>query len=314
MQSNFLKFAATAAVTVFATAAFAQIKWAPSYDAAVKQAKAEKKLVMIEFYTAWDLDDSKGPAWSGRMEEDTFKAPAVQKLAKKVVPVRLDVEKEGKGLGAKYNITNYPTVLFVSPSGVDMGRVDGYEPPEEFTDHVDKFLKDYAKEPALRAKYKKQPKDLDTITALGIIEADRYKATAAINKLHEAELIDPSNKTGKLSDLYSAIADIYQNAGAYDAAIRYFKKAAATSTKTTPKAYALLSIATCYMSKEGPLDPNPSLSMDVRRDNVVRNCKMALPYVQQTLKLPNLAPADKDIAENDLAQIKQILDAAGQDG
>jgi tetratricopeptide (TPR) repeat protein len=221
--------------------------------------------------------------------------------------VRLDVEKEGKTLGKKYNITNYPTILFVDARGNDMGRIDGYEPPEEFRKHAETFQKDFVREPALRSKYKSSPKNIDTVVALGVIEANRYNTSAALKKLSEAEKIDAGNRSGKITELYSAVADIYQNAASYDHAISYFKKAAGTAKKTTPKAYALLSIATCYLSKEGPLDPNAASDLDRRREHIIANCKLALPYLNETLKLPNLSAEDKEIAESNIAQIKSIL-------
>lgn len=304
----------TAVAALVAAVSMADIKWVGSHAAAVKQAKASKKLVMIEFYAKWDLDGNRSAAWSGRMENDTFAQPAVQKTIAKFVPVRLDVEKEGKALAQKYTVTKYPTILFLDANGADMGRIDGYEQADEFNKHAETFLKDYNREAGLRAKLAKSPRDLDTITALGVMEANRYKVAPAIAFLRKAEAIDPVNKTGKLSDLYSAIADIHQNASQYDQAIAFFKKSADTSTKTTPKAYALLSIATCYMSKEGDLDPNASLNMKTRRDNAIKNFKLALPYVQQTLKLPGLSKEDRQIAESDLEQINEVLNSGDPDG
>src|ERR1041384_506623 len=90
-----------------AVASLAQIKWAPNYKAALKQAKASKKLVMVEFYAGWDLDPNYRKGTPGqRMEEETFKDHGSQAVANKFVPVRVDVVKS-KELGAKYHITNY---------------------------------------------------------------------------------------------------------------------------------------------------------------------------------------------------------------
>src|ERR1044072_853552 len=175
MQRNLLR-TATALAAVLATAsAMAQIKWVTDYSTAVKQAKSSNKLVMVEFYAGWDLNGGTGPAWSARLEADTFQEDSVQKLSTKFVPVRLDVDKNGKALAAKYRITKYPTVLFLDKNGTDVGRIDGFEVAEEFTEHAETFLKDYNREAGLRAKLKKTPRDLDTLSALGVIEATRYK-------------------------------------------------------------------------------------------------------------------------------------------
>lgn len=311
MQTKVIRLALGCLVLAASVAASAEIKWGTNYDAAITRAKATNKLLMIEFYATWDLNTPDAKNWSGVMERLTFKDSNVGRLATKFIPVRLAVDQEGKALAKKFGITNYPTILFVDKTGRDVGTVDGVESPDEFIKHANVFLKDYKEEPALRAKYRKNPKDLDAIARLGAIEGDRYHIAAALNKMREAEKLDPTNKTDKLSDLYSAIGDYYQNRADYASAIPYFKKTADSSKMTDKRAYALLSIATCYMSMGRPVDPTepPTIS----RDEMAKNFKTALPYVQQVLALPNLKAEDKQIAETDLQNIQQFLNS-GEDG
>lgn len=288
--------------------AIAQIKWAPNIQAALTQAKAGDKLVMIEFYTPWDT-------WGKRLDNETLAKPAVVTLSKKFVSVRVNVEKEGVDLGKKYHITNYPTILFVDASQKDVGTIDGFETDAEFIKHANAFLKDAVDEPKLLAKYKANPKNLDAITGLGTIEADRYHVAAALSRLKEAEAIDPKNSTGKLSDLENAIGDHYQNASQFESAIAHFKKVGETSKVTDKKAYALLSVATCYMTMDSPPD---SSSADVRPDfkKILEHLQAALPYVQETLKLKGLKDEDLKIATDDqktitngISNLKRIIQA-----
>jgi tetratricopeptide (TPR) repeat protein len=289
-----------------AMSAFSQVKWGTNYQAAMDQAKANNKLVMVKFYTAWDQ-------WGKRMDADTFDKAPVVALAAKVIPVQIDVEKEGAQLGKKYKITNYPTILFVDKDGNDVGTIDGYEGEDEFVKHVNVFLKDHANEAGLRDKYKSNPKNLDAIAALGVIEANRYHVDAAIKFLREAEVIDPSNETDKLSDLYNAIADHYQNASKFDPAITYFKKAGDTTKATDKKAYAWLSIATCYMTMDRPTTASEAENLD--RESLIKSVgehyRAARPYVEKTLKLPNLKAEDKKIAQDDLKEIDTFLKSSG---
>jgi tetratricopeptide (TPR) repeat protein len=304
MQTNLMRTAVGIASICAAMSAFGQIKWGTNYQAAINEAKAKNKVVMVKFYTTWDQ-------WGKRMDTDTFAKQPVIALASKLVPVQINVEKEGRELGRKFNIKNYPTILFVDSNGTDVGKIDGYEGAEEFVKHVNVFLKDHASEPGLREKYKANPKNLDAVARLGTIEANRYHVDAALKFVREAEALDPTNASDKLTDLYNAVADYYQNAAKYDPAITYFKKAGDTTKVTDKKAYAWLSIATCYMTMDQPTsqaeidDLDPS-QIPAIREKIISHHKAALPYVEKTLKLKNLKAEDKKIAEDDLARIKSF--------
>lgn len=282
----------------------AGINWQPNYEAALKQAKATNKILMVEFYTDWDQ-------WGKRLNRDTFGEAESIAAASKFVPVRVNVEKEGVDLAKRYHITNYPTVLFVAKDGRDVGTIDGFEQPAEFVKHAEAFLTDYNKEPGLRQKYNANPKNLDAVAGLGTIEADRYHIAAALNKIHEAEALDPKNATGKLSDLYNAVGDHYQNASKFDSAITYFKKAADTSKVTDKKAYALLSIATCYLTMDRPSEQPSDADIAVLRPKIIDHFKKALPYIKQAKALPNLKAEDKKIADADQSEIEQTLQSLG---
>jgi tetratricopeptide (TPR) repeat protein len=309
MQTKLTRFALGLATAGLAASSFAQIKWAANYQEALSQAKASNKLVMVEFYTAWDPNGK-------RLDSDTFSKADVVALTKKLVPVRVNVEKEGVDLGKKFHITNYPTVLFVNSEQKDVGTIDGYESDSEFVKHVNTFIQDAANEPKLLAKYKSNPKDLDAITGLGTIEANRYHIAAALAKLSEAEAMDAKNSKGKMSDLENAIGDYYQNGRQFEKAIAHFKKVGDTSNVTDKKAYALLSIATCYMTMDQPEDP----ASDARPDfpKILEHFKAALPYLKQTLTLPKLKAEDRKIATDDIKgvddgmkNIQRIIDAGG---
>ncbi len=301
-----LRSIVTLAAAVAACSAFGDIKWAATYKAAMDQAKTGRKLVMVEFYATWDSN-------SQHLEQGTFSDKTAQGIIGKCVPVRINIEKEGKDLGKKFHITNYPTVLFVDNAENVAGIIDGYETPDEFVKHGKAFLKDHADLPGVEAKYKSNSKDLDAITHLGVIYADRYQIQPALGKLAEAQKIDPSNKTDKLSDLYNDVADYYQNAGQYDPAIKYFKVAAETSKTTDKRAYGYLSIVACYLSM-AQLDPSIDYEKPITPEQGRAFLKAAQPYVEAALKLPNLKPDDMKIAKDDKSAIERILRGVGDGG
>ncbi len=98
-----------------------------SFEAAVKAANAEGKLVFIDFFTTW-CEPCK------RLDAQTWTDAAVGKLVgEKAVALKLDAEKEGKDLARRYKIEAYPTLLLLTADGTEMDRIVGFREPAIFT-------------------------------------------------------------------------------------------------------------------------------------------------------------------------------------
>lgn len=105
------------ALSLLASCAFAELKWAPSYDAALVQAAKEKKTVMVM------LSREECPACE-YMEDIVFEERAVaNEIHKNFVPVHLDIHKDFIPEGLGYIGT--PTFHFLNASGKKIGRHDG---------------------------------------------------------------------------------------------------------------------------------------------------------------------------------------------
>jgi len=105
-----------------------------TYDKAVEKAKADKKVVMIDFYADWC-----GPC--KLMEQKTFSEDKVQKfLTDKTVAIRVDVD-DNKKLAAQYKIDAIPCMVFVDGDGKEVGRILGFRDADKFLDGAGKFVK-----------------------------------------------------------------------------------------------------------------------------------------------------------------------------
>src|SRR5579872_4481284 len=82
------------------------------FAAVCARAKAENKMVFIDFYTSWC-----GPC--KHMAETVFRQDNVgQYFNNYFVSYKVDAEKgEGKTLAAKYHVQIYPTYLFLDDKG-----------------------------------------------------------------------------------------------------------------------------------------------------------------------------------------------------
>lgn len=128
-----------------------------SFAAACAKAKAENKLVFIDFYTAWC-----GPC--KHMANTVFKQDNVgQFFNAGFVSLKIDGEKgEGKALVAKYKIQYYPTFLFLDDKGAVYNKGVGYCKDSVFLNIAatarQEFTNPYSL-PRLKAQYAVKKKD-----------------------------------------------------------------------------------------------------------------------------------------------------------
>lgn len=109
-------------------------EWAGSWDTAFSQARSEEKVVLVTFYADWCI-------WCKRLEDTTLANGSVATfLAEYTIPVRLDVDGDGRELSDQYGVDGLPTVLVLSTDGKELGRIPGYLPPEGFLERIRSFV------------------------------------------------------------------------------------------------------------------------------------------------------------------------------
>ncbi|MFT4533789.1 MAG: thiol-disulfide isomerase/thioredoxin [Saprospiraceae bacterium] len=102
---------------------------ATSFNEAITTAKAENKLIFVDAYTTWC-----GPCkW---MAKNVFTDPQVGDFYNEsFVNVKIDMEKgEGPRLAKSWEITGYPTLIFIDKNGMVIHRSMGSRPAEDFVD------------------------------------------------------------------------------------------------------------------------------------------------------------------------------------
>jgi thioredoxin-related protein len=125
--------------------------WKTDFEAAKAQAKAENKLLLVDFTGSdWCI-------WCKRlhaevMDKDEFKTEAPKKFVLVELDFPNDKSKQSDELKAqnqkllkKYSIQGYPTVLVMDPEGEVVAHT-GYKPggPEKYVKQLDEFLEVYA--------------------------------------------------------------------------------------------------------------------------------------------------------------------------
>ena len=138
--------AVTVGVAAVSSSAFANKLegWSTDVEAAIAQAKKEKKAVLVEFT---------GSDWCPpciMMRNNVFsKKEFIDAASKNYILVEVDLPKADKELAArsqivatKYNIEGYPTVVLLNGEGKEFSRFFAAEHPklEDFLAHIGKKL------------------------------------------------------------------------------------------------------------------------------------------------------------------------------
>jgi thiol:disulfide interchange protein DsbD len=97
----------------------AGIKWEKNYASALALARKTKKPVLVEFYADWC-----GPC--KQMARTTLQDPAIVKLTRKFVSVRVDLDRQ-KDLARKYDVQSIPYTVILNPNGKVTRAATGYQ-------------------------------------------------------------------------------------------------------------------------------------------------------------------------------------------
>jgi len=118
---------------LFTSMIFVHADWTTDYKAALVQAKAQKKLVLLDF-TSSD--------WCGYcklLDKEVFTQQSFKDFANKnYIQVTVDfpqqkqlpdeVKQQNDALGNQFKIDGYPTLIVLDADGKELGRQVGYDP------------------------------------------------------------------------------------------------------------------------------------------------------------------------------------------
>jgi thiol:disulfide interchange protein DsbD len=103
------------------------IKWERSFEEAQKKARKSGKPIVIDFWAEWC-------GWCDRLNRTTYVDPDVVRKAQDFVAVKIDTEGSLKEreVAIKYEVTSLPTIVFLSPEGRQLRRVNGFQSGYQF--------------------------------------------------------------------------------------------------------------------------------------------------------------------------------------
>jgi thiol:disulfide interchange protein DsbD len=95
------------------------------YEEALRKAKAEGKLVLIDTFADWCVQCKE-------LDEKTWPDPSVSAwIQSNAVAVRIDTEKIRPDLAKPLGVVAYPTTILADADGVEIRRLNGFHRPEK---------------------------------------------------------------------------------------------------------------------------------------------------------------------------------------
>ena len=129
-MKNFVSFFIAIGLTLISITASAESSWVTDYKKAQEDAKAGKKLMLLEF------TGSDWCGWCMKLDKEVFSTPEFQNYASRnLILVKVDfprrrpqteaLKKQNQQLAQKYDIQGFPTIIVLNGQGEKLGEL-GY--------------------------------------------------------------------------------------------------------------------------------------------------------------------------------------------
>ena len=230
---------ATWALSVVTAAADDAFPWEHDFDTARAISEATGRPIMIDFWATWC-----GPC--KMMNAQTFPDARVIEKSVAVVPLKLDVDREGKQLAKKYQITAMPTILFINAEGEVQDRLVGARGPEMFAEKLDGVS--YNELVKAKTVLRKDASNGEANAAAAALYAMRGELEFAESALHKAE--EAGYQGPHLARMYINYGDYYRSQKKPDEALDAFRKADSPEHDTALRAYAKLRMMELYLAQD----------------------------------------------------------------
>jgi thioredoxin-related protein len=173
-----------------------------TFNEVLAKAKSQNKIVMIDFITDWCI-------WCKHLDMRVYNNKEVVDYANShQVNWKTDAEKEGKDLAKKYNVSGYPTLVFVDADGNEIDKIVGFYPAPDFLEMVKKINERKSTLAYLQLQYDNNKTDVKTNLDLATKLIEQDKSADAKQYLNFIISRDPSNSIGYTDDAEFALAMI----------------------------------------------------------------------------------------------------------
>lgn len=239
-------------------AAPAGIRWERRFDEALKKARLLKKPLIVDFWADWC-------SWCHRLDKSTYVDPVVARAAEDFVAVKVNTEGGAREtqIALRYDVSSLPTILFLTPSGRQLSRVNGFQGPGQFPSTLQRAKEEAQKVMAWEAALEKNPKDAPALALLGthLFEQEFYEESRDL--LHEAARLDAGQPVGNRRRTRMLLAIIQNYDRRYGQAETLLKEALALKPPGDDEPKLLFILGRTYVSWGRPAEARQAMQQIV---------------------------------------------------
>jgi thiol-disulfide isomerase/thioredoxin len=191
------------------------VHWLLSVDAALADAKATGRPILLDMYTDWC-------EWCHALDDTTYVDSTFIDYSRKFTMARVNAEVDTAN-ASKYHVRSYPTVLVLHPDGTEIDRVVGYSRAPGFMAEIEGYLAGKNTIASMEADAAAHGSDPAVIARL----AEKYSGHGLIEQARVQYLklaaIDPKNESGQVDDGLYSVARMYRKDKDYENTRKYTK-------------------------------------------------------------------------------------------
>lgn len=196
------------------------VQWEKSFDKAMKKAERSDMPLMVDFWAEWC-------GWCHRLDRTTYVDPVVTAKSKNFVSVKVDTEgsNRDRDVADRYKVHSLPTILFLSPGGLQVLRVSSFMGPGRFPHIMDKALEAAQRVAAWESQLDRDEADAGALGALGAHLFQQECLEESADFLTRAARYDTERPLGERRETRLLLAILHHNEGRYAQAEELIKEA-----------------------------------------------------------------------------------------
>ncbi|MCU0241490.1 MAG: thioredoxin family protein [Vicinamibacteria bacterium] len=176
------------------------IAWELSFEAAQKKSKATGKPILVDFWAEWC-------GWCHQLDRTTYQDPEVVALSRDFIAVKVDTEGDQRDIDVamRFEVSSLPTIMFLTPAGKVVARINGYQSPRQFVD----VLRDARQTSVSLLGWEKalaaNPQDPNALLNLGFLALEQERVEEGLDMLARAKAQEQKLPVNDRKRLYLAL-------------------------------------------------------------------------------------------------------------